>query len=79
MGTTDKDVNLSKIITYNIEREWNAGTEFSNTLYPLVPGVVFVLWIMLIDKIQKKRKAKYKQEMDRQFQQFKAGEEASHF
>ena len=79
MGTTDEDVILSKIVTYNIGRDYHSIDKIKYILLPLLPGLIAAGWILLIDKIQKKRKAKYKEEMDRQLQQLNADENAPRF
>lgn len=80
LGTADKEVILAKIITCNISREWHAGIELSNVLYPLVPGVFFALWILLIDAVQKKRKEKYAQEKkERIYQQSNSNDNTLRF
>jgi hypothetical protein len=80
MGTTDRDVIYSKIMTYNIDREWQAGRiDIQYILLPLALGVFFVLWIILIDGVQKKRRAKQKADKARQITNINTDEDITRF
>ncbi len=47
LGTRDKDVILSKILTYSIYRVSSAGVNFADILYPVVPSVFCLLAVFL--------------------------------